>query len=158
MLQVHDAEEELLKREYILKCKIKIKPITYDDVQSKETVKRTEEMAFLLPQDSSERDRFFTAWWPHEETHVELVASVGHPIHGVIRCSFHKGDNRIDRPYIFVMTKSAEEALKALDGKDLIVTIHAQGDEHKADMMKDYDLSANKNRGQYVDKEKGVEL
>ena len=60
--------------------------------------------------------------------------------------------------YIFVMTKSAEEAFKALNGKEITIVVQPKSMDHLADRQKDYDLSLNKNKGVYVDTEKGIEV
>ena len=157
MLDVYDHEEAIKNVPYRLKCKVTIKPIAYDDIQSNGITKKTEEMAFLTPDEGTERDKFFTAWMPQEEDFVELVAEVAHPINGVIRCSLHKTDKRMPHPYIFVMTKSAEEALKANNGKSIFITVLPQGEEIRGDKQKDFALAGNKNAGTYVS-EKGIQL
>lgn len=155
-MDVFDIEEDRKNKPYVLKCKVTIKPIEYNDIQSTGTTKRTEEMAFLSPIQTTERDKFFGAWMPDEE-YVELVAEVGHPIYGPMRCSFHKPDKRMNHHYIFVMTKSSEEALKALNGKEIVITILPQGEDTKADNQKDFALAGNKNAGTYTS-DKGIQL
>lgn len=159
MLHVYDADEEMLNREYHLKCKITIKPITYDDVQSKGTEKRTEEMAFLTPVESDQKTAFLSAWLPDfDQKWTEIVAIAAYPISGPLRCSVHRADRRMSEPYIFVMTKSAEEAFKALNGREILITVQPKSKDSLGDQQRDYDLSLNKNKGAYVDAEKGIEI
>ena len=158
-MQVYDQDEERLNQEYHLKCKVTIKAITYDDTQSTGTTKRTEEMAFLTPVDSTQKSMFLTAWLPDEEDgFTEIVALAAHPISGPIRCSVHRRDKRMDSNYIFVMTKSAEEALKALNGKELLITVLPKNQDKLGDTARDFELTGNKNKGTYVDTTKGIEF
>jgi hypothetical protein len=159
MMQVYDAEEEALNQEYHLKCKVTVKPITYDDVQSNGTTRRTEDMAFLTPTEGDQKNFFFSAWLPDfGEKWTEIVAVAAHPISGPIRCSVHRTDHRMPHSYIFVMTKSAEEALKAINGREINIVVQPKNKDALGDKQRDYDLALNKNKGIHVDTEKGIEL
>jgi hypothetical protein len=155
-IEFSDPEEQARSEEYALKCKVHVKEITYEDFQSKgEMGLVTEEMIFLEPYPSTQRDLFFSAWLPDYEqdhitkkivpTHTEVTCKAGHPIYGYFKCAVHRRDERFNSsPYLFVMTKAAEEELKMLRGKDIIFTVLGQDDENLGDYMKDYDLSGKK--------------
>jgi hypothetical protein len=151
-LEFIDPEEKARSEEYHLNVKVHVKKITYQDYQSKGYLGLVEEeMVFLEPLESTQRDLFFMAWLPDYEQdpvtkeivagHTEVVCKAGHPIYGYFKCSFHRADERFkSQPYLFVMTKSAEEELKNLNGKVLSITVLSQDQEHLGDYVKDYDL------------------
>lgn len=158
-MQVYDADEERFNQEYHLNCKVTIKAITYDDIQSTGTTKRTEEMAFLTPNESTQKSLFLATWLPDEEdSHTEIVAMAAYPISGPIRCSVHRRDKRMADHYIFVMTKSAEEALKAINGREIQITVLPKNQDQLGDKARDFALAENKNKGTYVDADKGITL
>lgn len=154
MLEVFDADEALLNRDYYLKAKIIIKENSYQDIQSNSTTLKCEEMAFLIPIESSERDIFYTAWLPDIEVkYTELVALAGNPVNGPIRLALHRPDRRIAKPYLFVMTKSAEEILKEFNNREIELKILSKTKDHEADLQKDFDLAINKNKGSSIKEE-----
>ncbi len=150
-----DPAEKALEETYHLKCKVLVKDISYRDYQSQgEGAMLTEEMVFLLPQESTQRDLFFNAWLPEleqnpvtkefESGHSEVACQSGHPIYGYFKCSVHRADERVREPYMFVMSKSSEEELKLLRGKDILVTVLPDSQEGKADYAKDYELTTSR--------------
>lgn len=154
-IEFNDPDERARSEEYTLKCKVIVKEITYEDVQSKGEVGLiTEEMIFLEPKEGTQRDLFFSAWLPDYEQdpitkkivagHTEVTCKAGHPINGYFKCSVHRQDERSSVPYLFVMTKSAEEELKQMNGRDLIFSVLGQNDEDLGDYMKDHDLSGKR--------------
>lgn len=146
-------EEQARNENYELKCKVHVKNITYEDVQSKGINGLiTEEMIFLEPYPSTQRDLFYFAWLPEYEQdfetkkiipgHTEVVCRAGHPINGFFRCSVHRIDERFNNShYLFVMSKGAEEDLKAMRDKDIVLTVLNQNLDEKADYAKDFNLS-----------------
>jgi hypothetical protein len=156
-IEFSDPEERARSESYHLKAKVHVKNITYTDFQSKgEAGLVTEEMVFLEPYEGTQRDLFFHAWLPDYEQnpvtkeiepgHTEVTCKAGHPIYGYFKCSVHRRDERFNTsPYLFVMTRAAEEDLKELKGKDLIFEVMGQDDENLGDYMKDYGLSGKKN-------------
>jgi hypothetical protein len=151
-----DPEERARSENYHLNVKVHVKKIAYQDYQSKGLLGMVEEeMVFLEPLESTQRDLFYRAWMPDYEqdpvtkeivpSHTEVVCKAGHPIYGYFKCSFHRADERFrEQPYLFVMTKSAEEELKNLNGKTLQITVLSQDLEHLGDYSKDYDLANKK--------------
>ena len=155
-LEFIDPQELARSENYFLKCKIYVQNITYEDEQSKGvTGLMTEEMVFLEPKEGTQRDLFFNAWMPDYEQdpvtkkiepgHVELVCKAGNPIFGYFKCSFHRKDERFSKsPYLFVMSKGAEEDLKNMHGREIEVEIMGQDKEELGDFQKDFDLSVKK--------------
>jgi hypothetical protein len=155
MLEFPNPDEKLREQEYCLRCKVVIKEVTYEDFQSKGVLGNvTEKMAFLIPQEGTQRDMFFSAWLPDYEqdskgnvvpTHTEIACKTGHPVYGFFRASVHRPDERMSEPYIFVMSRSVEEDLKALDGKFVIIDVLGDSEIEKADYAKDYELANRTN-------------
>ena len=105
--------DEMTMREYHLNCRVVVKGQSYQNHQSRGFMgNMTEEMVFLLPLEGSERDRFLTAWAPQPpDQHYELNCMSQY---GPMKCSIHRPDHRIaDSFYLFVMSKAAEDDLKA---------------------------------------------
>jgi hypothetical protein len=155
MIDFPNPEDNLREQEYKLRCKVLIKEVTYEDFQSKGVLGNvTEKMAFLIPQEGTQRDLFFSAWLPDFEqdsegnivpTHNEVACKSGHPIYGFFRASVHRADERVREPYIFVMSRSVEEDLKALDGKFVIIDVLADAESEKSDYAKDFALANSPN-------------
>lgn len=156
MLEFPDPEEKARSEEYHLKVKIHVKTISYEDYQSKGVMGLvSEEMVFLEPMEGTQRDLFFMAWLPDMEQdpvtkeivpgHTEVTCKAGHPIYGYFKCSVHRRDERFNTgPYMFVMTKAAEEDLKMMRGKELVLTVLSQDHEDLSDFSKDVDLAGKK--------------
>lgn len=151
-----DPQEQMIEQEYVLKCKVIAKDISYEDFQSKGVLGNvTEKMVFLIPKESTQRDLFFTAWLPDLKLdhitkelvadHSEVSCKAGHPIYGFFKCSVHRADERMREPYLFVMTRATEEDLKALDGKEILITVLPDSQSNLSDSSKDYELVENKN-------------
>lgn len=147
MIECHDPQEEMLKRDYHLKCKIIVKDISYDDEQSKGVQKITEKMVFLKPYESTQRTMFFNAWLPEtKEEHFELACTAPYPIDGFFKASIHRVDDRFtEGHYLFVMSRGAEEDFKKMNGRDIEITVLSAESEDEADKMKDFDMALNKN-------------
>lgn len=145
MIQVNDPELKRTLQSYHLKCKVLVKEISYLDEQSKETVMRSEEMVFLVPELNTQGSLFLTAWLPEtvEENH-EVIFEAGHPIHGVFRGAVQRKNEKCGEHHIFVMSRGAEEDLKAMRGKTVFITALPANEEVKGDMMRDFDLADDK--------------
>lgn len=150
----------LTKNRYELKCQVIVKETTYDDEQSQGTTRNTEKMAYLVPQESSERDRFLMAWLPEtDEENFEVGLMIGHPVHGPARAAIRRKNREVPEHHLFIMSRGAEEELKAfsdegwkvlraLQKKTVIVTVLSEDEELLIDQAKDFELAVNKNKGQ----------
>jgi len=155
MIEFPNHEANLREQEYSLKCKVLIKEVAYEDFQSKGKLGTlTEKMAFLIPQEGSQRDTFFTAWLPDYEQNAkkeivsannEVACKTGYPVNGFFRASVRRADARVREPHIFVMSRSTEEDLKALNGQFIIITVLPDSESHKSDYARDFELSDSPN-------------
>jgi hypothetical protein len=134
--------DNLPSAEFILKCKVVTKDVAYLDVQSKFAENRTEQMVFLIPQESTMRDFFFAKWLPDfgTEEKPEIAMVLPSPVNGFVRGCVLRRDGRCDEHHIFVMTRAAEEDLKPLAGREIIVHVLHEDYEAVTDHTKDYDL------------------
>lgn len=127
-----DAKEEALNRRYYLKCEVCLYDVPLLEQYSKGERQITEQMIFLIPKESSERDRFLAAWLPdaacrfgsvgpgekYERPEVnkhyhELIGLAGHPVRAPVRVAIFRRDKRCPKDhYLFVMSGAAEEELK----------------------------------------------
>jgi len=131
---------------YYLTCKVKILPVTYEDYQSKGNMGQvTEDMVFLIPQESDQRSLFYNAWLPETlEENFEIGISMGHPIFGVFRATVRRFHPSLREPHIFVMTRSAEEIFKYIKDKTIKVDVLPQDDELMLDAQADFELNLKK--------------
>ena len=135
---------------FYLTVKVISKRITFEDLQSRG--KRSNQEAniiMLVPEDSTEADLFLNAWLPDQyseeqlkETHgvkdwSEVVFECGRPVFGFFRGALRRADKLSTRPYIFVMTKSAEEALELFVGKKIQLTAIGEGEEGRQEGRKE---------------------
>ena len=138
--------QEPTEQRYHLKCKIQVKEVTYDDCQSKGTTQNTEQMVYLIPKESTQLDLFLSAWLPDDEMEsYEVGLLIGHPVNGPCRASVHRQDGNLSQPYLFVMSRGAEEDLKQMAGRDIEIIVLGEFEETTLDQAKDYDLALNKN-------------
>ena len=145
MPEVYDPEEKKLQETYHLKCKVSVKAISYLDEQSKETVARTDEMVFLIPVHSTQMELFFNAWLPEDpDSHNEVAMRAGHPIYGYFKGAVQRRNKNCKEHHIFVMSRGAEEDLKLMNDRDIVVEILPANQEFQADYMRDYTLVDNK--------------
>lgn len=144
-MEVYDAEEAKTEKEYHLKCKVLVKDVSYLDEQSKGSELKTEQMIFLIPQESTQRTMFLNAWLPDTvEEHHEVVFEGGYPVEGIFKGAVQRRNERCSEHHIFVMSRGAEEDLKAMNGKFIQVKSLPASNEHLGDTMKDFDLADNK--------------
>lgn len=144
-MELHDPEKKACQRRYMLRCKVLVKNCSYEDEQSTGTTIVSEELVFLLPQVSTERDKFYIAWMPSEEAYQELGVEAAHPLFSTFRVSLFPRSNNLNEPHLFVQSKGAEEILKRLDGQMVMVEVLGEDEDSLLDGQLDHDLTLNKN-------------
>lgn len=140
--------EELVSRtskdRFYIRAKIVKKKLSYRDHQSwgKEW-NNTAEVVLLVPEQSTECDCFYHAWLPEklseqekaqlfgQKEWSEIVFEAGSPIFGYFRAALKYPDHLYDRPYLFVMTKMAEEKLLSYEGQKINLTSIGEEEEEK---------------------------
>ena len=141
------------KERFILKCKVLVKAVTYEDEQSKGSSKVTEDMVFLIPQEGDQRSFFFNKWLPDTEMDAyEIGMEAGHPIHGVFRGCVKRGNRDCKEHHIFVMSRSAEEHLKntkksifnKLKNRYIRIQVLDESEDELVDQQEDFKLPFKK--------------
>lgn len=133
------------KNRFYIKCKVTSKKFEYRDLQSRG--RETNEVAdaiFLIPQDATETDCFYSAWLPEKLSFEELktIGRTNHPFNEIVMetgnpiCGFFRGaiaaeSLYCDRPHIFVMTKQAEEKLRIKIGQTINLTVLGDNEEEQ---------------------------
>lgn len=131
---------------YALKAKVVAKEVTYFDEQSTGTVQVTEKLVFLVPEQSTQRDLFFSAWLPDSpEKPVEVVCQGGHPVYTPFRAALWRRSQHVGEIHLFVMSKGAEEVLKEINGQSFAFEVLGQQEDNLADNQRDWELPYNKN-------------
>jgi hypothetical protein len=150
--------KSLTQNRYELKCKVLIRERSYQDEQSQGVTQVTEKMAYLIPCESSERDRFLSAWLPDtDEEHFEVGLLIGHPVHGPARATVHRKSREVPEHHLFIMSRGVEEelkkfsesgwkALRAIQKKTVHLTVLSENEELIIDQAQDFALAANKNK------------
>jgi hypothetical protein len=148
------AEKLPTQRQFHFRCKLVVKDVTYQDSQLTDTTLKTEKMAFLIPQASSESDRFYDAWLPSSnEEEVEITCRCS-AFRGYFRCMVRRADERMREPHLFVMSKGAEEEFKKISLKKIFfttqkidLTVMSEDDEELSCGTEavNYDLPVNRN-------------
>jgi len=154
-MEFHDPYQKAMQVRYFIRCKVLIRNCSYMDEQSKGNQLVSEELVFLVPQESDERTRFFKAWLPDFEEYQEIGCEMGHPLYSAFRAALYRKStfhNDIPDNHIFVMSKGAEEILKKLDEQIVNVEILGEQEETLLDGMLDHELNYNKNAGKFVPK------
>lgn len=93
-------------------------------------------LVLLVPETNDEFYRFASAWLPSDsKSHFELAAQLAAPAHSPVRLSVHLGhDEKLDKPYLFVMSKGVEDILvKYKEGLRLQVTTLPANEDDEAD-------------------------
>lgn len=140
------------ERRYRFSCKVIAKDVTYTDEQSTGTFQVTEKLVFLLPQQSTQRDLFFSAWLPDtDEQPTEVGCEMGAPLYSTFRCALWRRTQFVGDIHLFVMSKGAEESLKPLNGKTVEIEVLGEQDDVLLDQMRDFELAYNKNKGVKVE-------
>jgi hypothetical protein len=139
------------ERRYTFNVKVLAKDVTYSDEQSTGTTQVTERLVFLVPQQSTHRDLFYSAWLPDTDSEpVEVGCEMGHPVYSNFRAALWRRTQFVGDIHLFVMSKGAEELLKPLDGRTVEVTTLGELEDQQLDQMRDYELPYNKNKGVHV--------
>lgn len=119
-------------RRYYLTCEVHLQEIPLLERYSKGERQITDQMIFLVPQESSERSKFFGAWLPEESCRFgkvgkgeeyerpemtrhfyELAAVAGYPVKAPLRLSIFRRDARFPKDhYLLVQSHGAETELK----------------------------------------------
>lgn len=140
-----DFEQKMPDPEFVLRCLVDVREISYQDVQSKETVQRSEKMVFLIPQEGTQRSFFFAKWLPDvEKESPEIAMVIPYPVNGFVRGCVCRRDHRCPEHHIFVMSRGAEEDLKNIHGKTIEILVLHESLEYVLDGMKNYDLIGKK--------------
>lgn len=140
------------ERRYRFKAKVIAKDVTYTDEQSTGTFQVTEKLVFLLPEQSTQRDLFYSAWLPdtdHEP--IEVGCEIGHPVYSCFRAALWRRTQFVGDIHLFVMSKGAEELLKPMNGKSVEIEIMGEQEDQQLDGMRDFELAYNKNKGVRVE-------
>lgn len=125
MKQTSMTDIDPCSRKYILKAKTKFFEKDVREELKSATLQYKRKMVLLVPDESDQRTAFLTAWMPDSSSeYFELIAEVGAPINAPVRLSVHRGfDEKCDRPYLFVMSKGAEDIfVKFKEGITVTVT------------------------------------
>lgn len=141
-----EAERQALgkatERRYFLTCKVAIVRFSYQDGQTTDERQQEDEIALLVPEQSSQTDKFLDTWLPADrEGHFELAGFIDEPVGSPVRLSIHrKGTHNCDKHHLFVMSPGVEQDLKELRGRlkfwqqnKVKVTIYGEDEEHLAD-------------------------
>lgn len=151
MIQAHDSKQKACERRYYLTCKVVVKECSYEDEQSTGTTLVAEQLVFLIPTVSTERDLFYNAWLPDDPNEPqELGITMGHPLYSTFRVALWRATEYVREIHLFVMSKGAEEILKKLDEQVVNVEILGEQEDYLLDGQIDHDLSLNKNKYEKV--------
>lgn len=104
---------------HIRKFKTWVKP---SDDEKKPKYERI--LLFLVPDQTTETQRFFDAWYPRgsDTEYVEIMFLVGSPVNSPARFAFMRPDARCERPYLVCMSPGVEEiVLKHKKENDILI-------------------------------------
>lgn len=128
------------ENEYHLRCKIIVKDHTYDDIQSTGNRGRvTRKVVLLLPVDSSEAYRFFSAWLGIPGKLVEVLLRFDHPFHQYARGavlnpkSVDPDQSQLEACHIFLMSYGLSQIIISkpyLWDKEVDLVTLAESDDH----------------------------
>jgi hypothetical protein len=151
MIETFDPKQKANEKRYYLSCKVLAKDCSYEDEQSTGTTMVSEQLVFLIPNTSTERDLFYSAWLPENPNDPqELGVTMGHPVYSTFRAALWRATEYVREIHLFVMSKGAEEILKRLDGQVVNVEILGEQEDYLLDGQVDHDLSLNKNKYEKV--------
>lgn len=129
------------ERTYQLKCKVVAKNVSYEDEQSTGVQMVSEVFTFLIPEPSTQRDLFYSAWLPETTKEcIEVVCQAGYPIYSPFRCALWRRTQHVGEIHLFVMTKAVEEELKLMNGENLVIEVLGEQQDNLADHQKDYEI------------------
>ena len=149
--------KEPTEREYELTCRIVRKKMQYDDDQSRGSLGNTEvDVVLLVPEQSSECDRFFGAWLPEpavitlegkvfQDNFYECLGILGGPVHSPVRMALHRASKLHPEPYFFVMSAGVEQELLKIPSRlfrkpRISLKVLGESSETIADSTHDPDL------------------
>lgn len=116
----HDAA--IRNSEITLSLKVKTKSRAYTDIQSDGIPRQVEDtFVFLLLDDSDAATEFIDAWLPDGDEVPELVLKCSYPLFRKFRVCFKRPDYHVRDYHLQVMSKDAEDVLKNMDGKSIVV-------------------------------------
>lgn len=140
------------ERRYTFACKVVAKEVTYLDEQSTGNQLVNEELVFLIPEQSTQRDLFYAAWLPDTDAEPsEIVCEAGHPVYGAFRSALWRRSQFVGDIHLFVMSKGAEESFKEINGKRIEITVYGEQEDQAIDgSHRDWELPYNKNKNQTV--------
>lgn len=128
---------EATEIEYNIAAKVKFVDIDVKDHDRQYKRK----IAILIPQESTQTLRFFSAWLPEvADEYFELAGIMRTGVYSPCRLAILKSKKGIsDRPYLMVMSKGIEEELitHKLEGKVIDITILPENSDHIIDEAKD---------------------
>ena len=128
---------EPTNRKYVLNCLVVIKRKGYTDYKGR---KLEDDLAYLVPQEGDQRDRFIMAWLPEsDEDSIECVGMIASPVDSSCRFKVKRANSGIDKPHLFVMSKGCEDILKLMEGKKISVTVLPESEEAQGDEAIDTD-------------------
>jgi len=146
MIDLVPNEKKIEEHRYQLKAKVIVKDVTYTDEQSTGTSQVTDKLVFLIPEDSTQRDLFYTAWLPDDpDSPQEVVCQAGHPVYSTFRAALWRRTQHVGDIHLFVMSKGTEEVLKTMNGLSLVFEVLGQQEDNLADNQRDWKLPYNKN-------------
>lgn len=139
-MTVKRLQKDPVENSHTLKCKIKVKEITYDDIQSKGSQGLvTRKIVGLMPHESSEMSRCFAARLGLPGKLVECILQIDHPFHQYARGailhpkSMDPEQSHFEDHHIFLMSYGLSQIIIAkpsLHDKDIIVTVLPEGEDH----------------------------
>lgn len=140
-----DKSKKPTQIRYYIKCKVVAKSVTYLDEQSNGVAQVTDTLVALIPDESSQKAKFFITWLPDTDLEAqELGCEIANPIYTVFRAALWRRTQHFKDYHLLVMTKSTEELLKPYHGKFINVEILGEDEEQTLDEQRDYDLPYQK--------------
>ena len=125
---------------YVLTVKIEKYTRTYDDIQSQGSLgHQTRDFIGLVPVESSEMYRFFSAWLGLPGKLVEVVLQFDHPFHMYARGavlhpqSVDPAQSGLEHHHIFLMSHGLSQIILGkphLHGKEIKVTVLPESEDH----------------------------
>ena len=131
-----DESRDPTEREYHLNCKVVIKEVSYADHQSTETKQVARKLVYLVPDESTQRNKFLDAWLPRfaatsddvlndPSASCEIVFLMGHPFKQPARGAVMAANHRCGEHHIYLMNLGLTQLLcdQLFDGRVVPVTV-----------------------------------
>ena len=136
---------------YYIKCEVVVKECTFVDEQSNGSQQVSDTLVALVPQDTTQRTKFFMAWLPDTILEAqELGCEIAHPFYTIFRAALWRTTQHFGEIHLLVMTKATEELLKSFNGATVEVEVLAEDEDEMLDAQQDYEISDKK---KYYDKD-----